>query len=125
MFFNLFKPKSSQQVGALTVTELDPRYTVTGQISVADVAAIKAAGYGAVMCNRPDGEAAGQPSAKQIKRAVEKAGMKFFHVPMSRSLEPNTLRDFKAVVQDDANGKVFAYCRTGNRCTMLWKAAKS
>jgi len=124
MLFNMFKPKNTQQIGNLTATELDPHYTVCGQITVADVADIKAAGYDTVMCNRPDGEAADQPAAAQIKRAVEKAGMAFHHVPMGRSLAPNTLSDFKAVT-DGNNGKVFAYCRTGTRCTMLWKSTRS
>jgi uncharacterized protein (TIGR01244 family) len=124
MLFNLFKPKNTLQIGGLTATEIDPNYTVTGQISVADVANIKAAGFDTVMCNRPDGEAADQPAAAQIQRAVEKAGMKFFYVPMGRALAPNTLSDFKAVT-DAGNGKVFAYCRSGNRCTMLWKATHS
>ena len=124
MFFNLFKPKNTKQIGGMTATEIAPAYTVTGQISVADVASIKAAGFNTVMCNRPDGEAADQPAASQIKRAVEKAGMAFFYVPMGRSLSPNTLSDFKAVT-DGNNGKVFAYCRSGNRCTMLWKATRS
>lgn len=124
MLFNLFKPNITQQIGSVTVTEIDPNYTVTGQITVADVAAIKAAGYDSVMCNRPDGEDAGQPAADQIKRAVEKAGMKFFNVPMGRSLAPTTLSDFKAVTDGD-NGKVFAYCRSGNRCTILWKSTRT
>ena len=124
MLFNLFKPKTTQQIGGVTVTEVDPDYLVTGQITVADVAAIKAAGFDTVMCNRPDGEEPGQPAADQIKRAVEKAGMKFFHVPMGRALAPNTLSDFKAVTEG-GNGKIFAYCRTGNRCTILWKSTRS
>ena len=124
MLFNLFKPKNAVQVGGITATELDPNYTVTGQISVADIAGIKAAGFDTVMCNRPDGEAPDQPSAAQIQRAVEKAGMAFFYVPMGRSLAPNTLSDFKAVT-DGNNGKVFAYCRSGNRCTVLWKSTRS
>ncbi len=123
MLFNLFKPKATRQVGNLTVTELDPNYTATGQITVADVAAIKAAGYDTVMCNRPDGEAPGQPDSAQIRRAVEKAGMKFFYVPMGRTLAPHTLGDFKAVTNGD-NGKVFAYCRSGNRSTILWKSTR-
>ncbi len=124
MLFNLFKPKNTKQIGGITATEIDPNYTVTGQISVADVANIKAAGFDTVMCNRPDGEAADQPAAAQIQRAVEKAGMKFFYVPMGRSMAPNTLSDFKAVTDGD-NGKVFAYCRSGNRCTILWKSTRS
>jgi len=125
MLFNLFQKKNVQQVGAVSVTELDPNYTVTGQITVANVADIKAAGYDTIMCNRPDGEETGQPAAAQIKRAAAKAGLKFFYVPMGRSLAPNTVSDFKSVVSNPDNGKVFAYCRSGNRCTILWKTAKS
>lgn len=124
MLFNLLKPKNTQQIGGLKATDLAPDYTVTGQISVADVANIKAAGFDTVMCNRPDGEAPGQPSAAQIERAVKKAGMKFFYVPMGRSMAPHTLSDFKAVT-DGGNGRVFAYCRTGNRSTVLWKTTRS
>lgn len=123
MLFNLFKPKNTKKIGGMSATEIDPNYVVTGQISLADVASIKAAGFDTVMCNRPDGEAADQPAASQIQRAVEKAGMKFFYVPMGRSLSATTLSDFKAVT-DGENGKVFAYCRSGNRCTMLWKATR-
>ncbi len=123
MLFNFFQKKNIQQVGAISVTELDPNYTVTGQISVANIADIKAAGFDTVMCNRPDGEEAGQPAAKQIERAAKKAGLKFFYVPMGRTMAPNTLGDFKSVVNGD-NGKVFAYCRSGNRCTILWKMSK-
>lgn len=123
MLFNFFQKKNVQQVGAVNVTVLDPNYTVTGQISVANVADIKAAGYDTIMCNRPDGEEAGQPAADQIKRAAKKAGLKFFYVPMGRSLGANIIGDFKSVVGGE-NGKVFAYCRSGNRCTILWKTAQ-
>ncbi len=123
MLFNLFKSKKTQQIGRKTVTELDPNYTLTDQISVADIADIKAAGYDTVMCNRPDGESPDQPDAAQIQRAVEKAGMKFYHVPLGRTMAPHTLSDFKAVTDGD-NGKIFAYCRTGNRCSVLWKSTR-
>jgi len=123
MFFNLFQKQQAQKIGTLNATELDPNYTVTGQITVADVASIKAAGFDTIMCNRPDGEEAGQPAADQIKRAAKKAGLKFFYVPMGGAPAPSTLSDFKSVVSGE-NGKVFAYCRTGNRCTILWKMSK-
>ncbi len=124
MLFDLFKRSPAPKIGNMQVRNIADNYTATGQISVADVADIKAAGFDTVMCNRPDNEEAGQPSAAQIRRAVEKAGMKFFHVPMGhRGPGPTTLDDFAAVVNGD-NGKVFAYCRSGNRCTILWKQVK-
>lgn len=108
----------------MRVTDLADDYTVTGQISAVDVADIKAAGFDTVMCNRPDNEGAGQPNAAQIQRVVEKAGMKFFYVPVGhRGVSGETMDDFKAVVNGD-NGKVFAYCRSGNRCTVMWKSTR-
>ena len=45
-------------------------------ISVENVAELKAAGYETIICNRPDGESAGQPGIVDIKRAAEAAGVR-------------------------------------------------
>ncbi|TJV43384.1 MAG: TIGR01244 family phosphatase, partial [Mesorhizobium sp.] len=42
-------------------------YSVSGQIQPEEVAAIKAAGFKSVICNRPDDEQPGQPSADTVK----------------------------------------------------------
>jgi len=99
-------------------------FSLSGQISPEDVPRIKEAGFKTIMCNRPDGESADQPSADVIRAAAKEIGLKFCFVPMSPSgLGPTTLEDFRAVVSGE-NDPVFAYCRTGNRCGMLWNAVK-
>ncbi len=124
MFFNWFKRNKKAEIGNMRVSQINENYMVCAQITVADVADAKAFGFDTIMCNRPDNEESGQPSAAQIERAAKKAGLKFFFVPMSHNgMAPDTLDKFRKAVTAD-NGKVLAYCRSGNRCSMLWKMAQ-
>ena len=108
----------------MQIHKIADNYSVSGQITPADVPTIKAAGFNTIMCNRPDGESFGQPGSDMIKKAAEDLGMKFHYVPQGHSgISMNTLADFRKVI---AEGEpVFAYCRSGNRCAMLWNAAHS
>ena len=106
----------------MKIYKVTEEYSVCGQISAMDVAEIKAAGFKSIMCNRPDGEEFGQPKAETIKKATEEHGLKFFFLPFGQAgIDENLLNNFREVVSGD-NDPVFAYCRTGNRCGMLWNA---
>lgn len=95
-------------------------YAVSPQISVEDVAAIKAAGFKSVICNRPDDEDPGQPSAETIQKAVEAAGLEFLWIPaISGQLTQQNVEDQADALQA-LSGPVFAYCRSGARCTNLY-----
>lgn len=104
--------------------QISEDYTVSPQISVEDVQAIKAAGFKSVICNRPDDEDPGQPSADTIRRAVEAAGLAFRHVPViSGQMTPQNVED-QAAALDELQGPVFAYCRSGTRCTNLYAGVR-
>lgn len=108
----------------MQIYKVTDNYSVCGQISASDVALIKASGFKCIMCNRPDDEEVGQPSAEIIRKAAEEHDIKFFYVPMGRSgISAELMRDFRDVTNGD-NGPVFAYCRTGNRCEILWNASQ-
>jgi uncharacterized protein (TIGR01244 family) len=99
-------------------------YSVSGQIVPEEVAAIKAAGFRSVICNRPDGEQPGQPSADSVRAAVEAAGLEFRHVPVvSGQITEQNVAD-QASALDSLPGPVFAYCRSGARCTNLFALAR-
>lgn len=99
--------------------QLTEDYAVSPQISVADVAEIKAAGFKSVICNRPDNEDPGQPCAAEIQAAVEAAGLEFRWVPViSGGMTPDDVAA-QANALDELPGPVFAYCRSGTRCTNL------
>ncbi|TIX41729.1 MAG: TIGR01244 family phosphatase, partial [Mesorhizobium sp.] len=62
--------------------QISEDYSVSGQIQPEEIAAIKAAGFKSVICNRPDDEQPGQPSADSVKAAVEAAGLTFRYIPV-------------------------------------------
>jgi sulfide:quinone oxidoreductase len=99
----------------MAFTALNDRISISPQIGASDVGAIKAAGFRAIICNRPDGEDAGQPSAEEIQAAAEQAGLGFAHVPV-RANPPSTA-DAAAmrIVLAALPAPVLAYCRTGGR----------
>ncbi|MCF6099035.1 TIGR01244 family sulfur transferase [Mesorhizobium muleiense] len=95
-------------------------YSVSGQIQPEEVAAIKAAGFKSVICNRPDDEQPGQPSADTVKAAVEAAGLTFRYIPViSGRITAQNVED-QAEALDELEGPIFAYCRSGARCTNLF-----
>ncbi|MFK0688660.1 TIGR01244 family sulfur transferase [Mesorhizobium sp. IMUNJ 23033] len=100
--------------------QISEDYSVAGQIQPEDVAAIKEAGFKSVICNRPDNEQPGQPSADSVKAAAEAAGLAFRFVPViSGQITMENVED-QAKALDELEGPVFAYCRSGARCTNLY-----
>lgn len=100
--------------------QITENYAVSPQISVADVALVKQAGFKSVICNRPDDEDAGQPPHAEIQAAVEAAGMQFRWVPViSGQMTPENVAD-QAAALEELPEPVFAYCRSGTRCTNLF-----
>ncbi|RWB76970.1 MAG: TIGR01244 family phosphatase [Mesorhizobium sp.] len=100
--------------------QISDDYSVSGQIQPEDIAAIKDAGFKTVICNRPDNEQPGQPSADSIKAAAEAAGLAFRYIPViSGQLTMDNVED-QAQALDDLEGPVFAYCRSGARSANLY-----
>ncbi|MDX8469168.1 TIGR01244 family sulfur transferase [Mesorhizobium sp. VK23B] len=100
--------------------QISDDYSVSGQILPEDIAAIKDAGFRSVICNRPDNEQPGQPSADSVKVAAEAAGLAFRYIPViSGQITMDNVED-QAEALDELEGPVFAYCRSGARCTNLY-----
>lgn len=100
--------------------QISDHYSVSGQIQPEDIAAIKEAGFRSVICNRPDNEQPGQPSADSVKAVVEAAGLAFRYIPViSGQITMENVED-QAQALDELEGPVFAYCRSGARCTNLY-----
>lgn len=100
--------------------QISDKYSVAGQILPEDVAAIKAAGFNALICNRPDGEQPGQPSATSIEAAAKAAGLEFRYIPViSGQITGENVADQAAAI-GELEGPVFAYCRSGARSTNLY-----
>lgn len=100
--------------------QITESYTVSGQIMPEDIAEIAAAGFATLICNRPDGEQPGQPSAASVQGAAEAAGMTFRYIPVVSGAITDADVEAMEEALDEADGPVFAYCRSGARCTNLY-----
>lgn len=105
------------------IRRIDQRISVAPQISPEDVPAIAAAGFVAIVNNRPDNEQPGQPSGDSIRRAAEDAGLTYVAIPVTHAgfSHPQVAAMVDALSQ--ANGPVLAYCRSGTRSCNLWALA--
>lgn len=99
---------------------LSPKFTVSPQISVEDVGTIAAQGFRAIICNRPDGEGADQPSFKEIAAAAKAAGIEARYVPVQSGMVKDQDVEAFGTALEDVQRPVFAYCRTGTRSATLW-----
>ena len=105
----------------MTVYKLTEACSVAGQIQPADVAALQQGGFRTIVCNRPDNEDFGQPSAIEISDACVEHGIAFHHLPVSHAgISAEMVEAFQKIVAD-SDGPVLAYCRSGQRSSVLWQ----
>jgi uncharacterized protein (TIGR01244 family) len=104
-----------------TVTET---FSVSPQISVADVADAAAQGFTLIINNRPDGEAPGQPTSDEIAAAASAAGLGYAYIPVVGRPGPAQVKAVREAV-DGADGKVLAYCRSGTRSICAWAIGRA
>lgn len=104
----------------MDIKVLNKQIAVGAQITAADLAAITAAGYRSVICNRPDGEAADQPGFGEIARAAETLALKTAHLPVTSGKVSDEQAHAFGALMTQLPGPVFAYCRTGTRSATLW-----
>ncbi len=99
--------------------------SVSIQITPEDVAEIAAQGYRAIICNRPDGEGADQPSFAEIAAAAKAAGIEARYQPVvSGKVRDEDADEFGALLRE-LPGPVLAYCRTGTRSATLWSLSQA
>ena len=104
---------------------LSDELTVSPQLPIEAIDEIAKAGFKTVICNRPDDEDPGQPSFAEIAAKAEAAGMKAIFQPVASGNVADTDVDAFAANLAAAPKPVFAYCRSGTRCTILWSLASA
>lgn len=104
----------------MTRVRLDERLSVAPQLTKEDVAAAAARGFRLLICNRPDGEAEGQPDAASLAAEAHRHGLAFIHIPVvGGAIGSNAVHAFHDALAK-APGPVLAFCRSGMRSTALW-----
>jgi len=109
----------------LDIRKINDRVSVSPQIAAEDMAAIKAAGFTAVVNNRPDGEAPDQPASAEIEAAAKAEGLTYRFIPMGREgVSPEMIASTRAALEG-SEGPLLCYCRSGTRSATLWALSQA
>ena len=109
----------------MDIKKLTPEISVAPQIDPVDMKAIKDQGFRAIICNRPDGEGADQPTFKEIEAAASKHGLDAAYLPIVAGKVGDDDADCFADLMTELPGPVLAYCRTGTRSATLWSLTQA
>ena len=104
----------------MEIRALTPGYAVSPQIGLADLAALKAAGFTTVIDNRPDREIPATLQTTAMRAATEAAGMTFVANPLIPGNITAENIAIQAAAAGGSTGPVLAYCASGNRSSQIW-----
>ncbi|MFZ3484288.1 TIGR01244 family sulfur transferase [Sphingomonas sp. 3-13AW] len=107
------------------IRTIDSKISVAPQIDPAQLPDIAAAGFVAIINNRPDDEEPGQPSGAAIQAAAEAAGLAYTAIPVTHAGFGHGQLDAMRAALDAADGPVLAFCRSGTRSCNLWALAEA
>ena len=104
----------------MKIINVDEKVSVSEQITTEDVKVLKQTGVEIIVCNRPDGEEAVQPTIEDISQAAEQQGIEFHAIPFASGEATTEQQDqFSEVLAKDK--RLHAYCRSGKRSTQLYQ----
>lgn len=104
--------------------ELDSNIWVSGQIRPEDLPGLSAAGVTMIVNNRSDHEDEGQPTSAEMESAAKSQGLAYRHIPIWRGLGPAEIKDMCNAIDEAGDGRILAYCRTGNRSALASALAR-
>ncbi|MSQ80179.1 MAG: TIGR01244 family phosphatase [Candidatus Methylopumilus sp.] len=105
--------------------KINNEITVSDQITIEDLKEIHAQGYKTIFCNRPDLESEGQLDFSTIEKEAQKLNIKAIHQPViGGQISDDAIVQFGRYFEV-AQKPVFAYCRTGTRCSTLWALSQA
>ena len=109
----------------MDIRQITPRYSVAPQIHPEDIAAIKAAGFVAVICNRPDEEVPTSLDSGNLAEAAQAAGLAFHNLRLThQTMTPDNVARQRSLIET-ATGPVLAYCASGTRSSVVWSLGQA
>ena len=106
----------------MRLAQLNNQVSVSDQITVDDLPALKEYGIELLVCNRPDGEDEGQTPYEEIKAAADNMGFDTRLLAFSSYQITTDDRD-RLIELLELDKKTHLYCRSGSRSRRLWRTA--
>ena len=104
---------------------ISQNYAVSPQIDIADLTAIKEAGYVAIINNRPDAEVPADIQDAAMRDAANAAGLGYTANPVTHAGLNMDMVDIQQNAMDAAKGPVLAYCASGTRSSIVWSLSQA
>ncbi|MGJ8645290.1 MAG: beta-lactamase hydrolase domain-containing protein [Marinomonas colpomeniae] len=102
--------------------QITDKYSVSEQITLDDVNTLAKSGVTLIICNRPDNEEDGQLAFADIASRAKELNIGAVHIPFAGGkMQAADAELFKQTLVGAHN--THAYCRTGNRSSLIWQAA--
>ena len=102
--------------------------SVADQVTADDLVTLKNAGYGTIICNRPDGEGVEQPTAESLAERATALGLHWHWLPIKPGeFSEQEIAQFTELLENAERSKesVLAFCRTGTRAITLWALSQA
>lgn len=109
----------------MDIRQITPSYAVSPQIDPEDVAAIAAAGFKTIICNRPDAEVPPSHAASVIEAAAKDAGLRFVSIPVTHQGLNRDMIENQKTALDASEGPTLAYCASGTRSSIVWSLGQA
>ncbi len=109
----------------MTMKIIDDNYYVSEQVVVDDLDEIKSSGIRTIICNRPDGEGADQPTHQEIETRAKELGIEFRYIPIDKGMILDEQVHAFTQAFDELPRPILAYCRSGMRSSTLWSLANA
>lgn len=108
----------------MDLRQLTPDLAVSEQILPQDIPALAAAGFRVLINNRPDNEVGPEMDSTTMGRLAREAGMDYYYIPFQPGeITPQMIEEFGQAM--GSPGAKTAYCRSGNRSTVLWALSQA
>jgi sulfide:quinone oxidoreductase len=105
------------------IQRLNACLSIAGQPQLLDMRGLYNAGFRSIVCNRPDGEGADQPTFAEIEHEATLLGIQARYLPVVAGAILSAHGAAFAALLTELPGPVLAYCRTGKRSAALWDLA--
>lgn len=104
----------------MKISRVTETLSVAPQVMQGDLAEIAARGFKTLICNRPDGEGADQPTHQELAALAQSQGMTLIYQPViSGQVTDESALAFAELLTANT-GPVLAFCRSGMRSITLW-----
>lgn len=99
---------------------------LSAQISTDAIPEIAAKGYATIIDFRPDGEAANQPSSKDIDAAARSAQLHFLYIPVPHgdAVPAEAINALNRAMSNSPK-PILLYCRSGRRAARVWSLVEA